>query len=44
MNRNCSIMRAANGDNVMIGHYFPDMVREAVRQARAWLASAKLAA
>lgn len=44
MNRNCSIMRAARGDNVAIGHYFPDMVREAVRQARAWLANARIAA
>lgn len=44
MNRNCSVMRAARGDNVMIGHYFPDMVRNAVNEARAWLASAKLAA
>ena len=33
MNRNCSIMHAARG-NVMIGHYFPDMVREAIREAR----------
>lgn len=44
MNRNCSIMRAANGDNVMIGHYFPDMVRNAVQEARAWLANARIAA
>src|SRR5215831_9043222 len=29
MNRNCSIMRAARGDNVVICHYFPDMVRQA---------------
>lgn len=34
LNRNCSIMRAARGDNVVICHYFPDMVREAVRYAR----------
>lgn len=37
MNRNCSLMRAARGDNVCICHYFPDMVREAVREARATL-------
>lgn len=34
MNRNCSIMRAARGENVVICHYFPDMVRSAVREAR----------
>lgn len=34
MNRNCSIMRAARGDNVVICHYFPSMVSEAVRNAR----------
>lgn len=33
MNRNCSIMRAASG-NISICHYFPDMVREAIGQAR----------
>lgn len=44
LNRNCSIMRARWGDNVTIGHYFPDMVRNAVNEARRWLASAKLAA
>lgn len=33
MNRNCSIMRAARG-NVTICHYFPDMVREAIKAAR----------
>lgn len=42
MNRNCSVMRAARGDNVVIGHYFPDMVREAVAAAREWLASAAM--
>jgi hypothetical protein len=40
MNRNCSIMRAASGDNVCICHYFPDMVREAVKAARAFLCTA----
>jgi hypothetical protein len=34
MNRNCSIMRAAHGQNVSICHYFPDMVRTAVREAK----------
>lgn len=34
MNRNCTIMRAKNGDNVSICHYFPGMVVDAVRQAR----------
>lgn len=33
MNRNCSIMRAARG-NCSIGHYFPDMVRQAISEAR----------
>lgn len=33
MNRNCSIMRAARGP-VSICHYFPDMVRQAVAEAR----------
>lgn len=50
MNRNCTIMRAAwrgegNPDaKVLICHYFPDMVRTAIAEARAWLASARLAA
>jgi hypothetical protein len=39
MNRNCSIMRAAHGGNVCICHYFPDMVHNAVREARAYLCS-----
>lgn len=34
MNRNCSIMRASRGENVSICHYFPDMVRKAIRDAR----------
>lgn len=29
LNRNCSLMRAQRGDNVVIGRYFPTMVREA---------------
>lgn len=44
MNRNCSLMRAERGDNVVICHYFPDMVREAISEAREWLASAQLEA
>ena len=39
MNRNSSIMRAAKGDNVVICHYFPSMVKEAIDDARATLAS-----
>ncbi len=38
MNRNCSIMRAKRGENVVIGHYFPDMVRQAIADARRTLA------
>jgi hypothetical protein len=36
MNRNCSLMRASHpaGPNVCIGHYFPDMVRQACKAAR----------
>lgn len=34
MNRNCTIMRAAKGEEVVIGHYFPDLVREAISNAR----------
>lgn len=44
MNRNCSLMRAARGSNVAICHYFPGMVSEAIRQARAWIADSRLAA
>lgn len=39
MNRNCTPMRAARG-NVCICHYFPDMVREALAEARSFLAGA----
>lgn len=42
MNRNCSAMRAARGDNVVICHYFPSMVQAAIADARAWLASAAM--
>jgi hypothetical protein len=33
LNRNCTIMRAAHG-NCVICHYFPDMVRIAIKEAR----------
>lgn len=37
MNRNCEEMREVRGPNCCIGHYFPDMVREAISAARdAW--------
>ena len=39
LNRNCSIMRKAKGDNVSICHYFPDMIRGAIAQARNALAT-----
>jgi len=38
LNRNCSIMRAAEGENVCICHYFPSMVAQAIDQARGTLA------
>jgi succinate dehydrogenase/fumarate reductase-like Fe-S protein len=38
LNRNSSIMRAARGGNVVICHYFPDMVRTAIAEARKNLA------
>jgi len=34
MNRNCEAMRCARGSNVVICHYFPGMVREAISAAR----------
>lgn len=34
MNRNCEPMRKARGANVCIGHYFPGMVAEAIKDAR----------
>lgn len=34
MNRNCSIMRAKRCENCAIGHYFPDMVKAAIQEAR----------
>lgn len=35
--RNCTIMRAKWGANHCICHYFPDMVREAVKEARDYI-------
>jgi hypothetical protein len=37
LNRNCSLMRQARGQNVVICHYFPDMVRIVCAEARATL-------
>lgn len=34
MNRNCSYMRSVRGECVVICHYFPDMVRTAIANAR----------
>lgn len=34
LNRNSSIMRAAHGESTAICHYFPEMVREAIRETR----------
>lgn len=39
MQRNCSIMRAAHGQRTVIAHYFPGMVAEAIKEARAFMAS-----
>lgn len=38
MNRNCSIMRAACGENTIICHHFPSMIHEAIADARKTLA------
>ena len=35
MTRNCSLMLKARGQNVAICHYFPDMVKSAIKDARA---------
>lgn len=34
LNRNSSLMRAAKGENVVICHYFPSMVAQAIADAR----------
>lgn len=39
LHRNCSIMRAVKGGNVVVGHYFPSMVACAIAEARKTLAS-----
>lgn len=39
MHRNSSVMRAAMGQNVGIGHYFPNMVSQAIGEARKTLGS-----
>lgn len=39
MKRNSSLMRAAEGQNVSICHYFPGMVSDAISNARKTLAS-----
>lgn len=39
MNRNCEAMRAVKGANAVVCHYFPDMVAQAIRNARAKLAN-----
>lgn len=41
MNRNCSVMRAQRGQNVVICHYFPGMVSAAIADARKTLAKAR---
>lgn len=41
LERNCSIMRAARGDNVAICHYFPSMVSSAIENARNTVAAFK---
>jgi len=38
MNRNCSTMRNKRGSNVVICHYFPSMVLQAIEEARRTLA------
>jgi len=37
LNRNCSLMRQARGQNMIICHYFPDMVRIVCDKARTTL-------
>ena len=39
MNRNCTYMRVTKGYDAVIGHYFPDMVREAIQEARVALSN-----
>lgn len=44
MNRNCTIMRAARGSNIVMCHYFPGMVSQAIDEARATIARLSVAA
>ena len=37
MNRNCTIMHAEKGEDIFIGHNFPDMVRGVVADARRYV-------
>ena len=39
LNRNCAEMREARGANTVICHYFPDMIRQAISDARLTLAA-----
>lgn len=39
MNRNCEAFRAKHGEKSAIGHYFPEMVRNAITEARDYLAN-----
>lgn len=41
MNRNCTAFRKVRGENSCVAHYFPDMVRQAIEQARAVLPKSK---
>lgn len=34
LNRNSAAMRAVNGDSAVVCHYFPELIRQAVREAR----------
>lgn len=38
MNRNCSHFRATHGENSSICHYFPEMVLNAIKEARQFMA------
>lgn len=41
MNRNCEFYRSVRGQNAVLCHYFPDMVRIAVKAAREYVAELK---
>ncbi len=38
LNRNSSVMRAIRGERTIVSHYFPDMIRTAMSEARKRLA------